>query len=114
MGDNVKVGDRVKVAFEGKVTYRSGGYVEVRPDGGTTITDLNPGHLTRVIPTEPGVGAVVDIDGTRWQNLGGSAKWAQLGTRNSILSGVTLTYPLTGKTWEQIYQPNYKLLTTAL
>lgn len=114
MGE-IRVGDKVLVNFEGTVIYASGdGYHEVKDDTGKRVSALKRYHLTKVVPPAPGVGAVVEINGKRWHNLGGSSKWTQVKRTDSFYSEPYMVYEVSGKTWAEIHQSGYKILANAL
>jgi hypothetical protein len=110
-------GDKVIVNLkaEGKIAWRNGTKFDVDFPDGRYMGPFSVEELTRVVPKEPGVGAIVEIDGKRWIHIGGYSKWAEVGTHSlSTLPGRAVSYLQSGKTWEGIYKPDYLLLAGAL
>lgn len=116
---DIKVGDRVEITepLTGKVSFhnRYDNYLEIKLDGGRILSGLRDSQVKRVIPPEPGVGAIVEVDGVRWLNAGGYSKWSKLGTEKSVSLDVPfVSYKASGREWSEVYRPGFIVLAGAL
>jgi hypothetical protein len=113
-GDKV----RVNLDIEGTVTYRDiyDNSLEVEDKSGRVLMYLKPSEVTRVIPTEPGLGSVVQIDGKRWIHLGGYSEWSEMDKRkdSSTFTNGYVSWSKFGRKWAEIYKPGYHVLVHAL
>lgn len=106
--NDIKKGDRVKVAFEGTVTFKSNyeNEISVRADDGREVEYLRSDHLTRVVPPAPPKGSVVKTSKGTWIRLDNDASsWYLVNREPNNMAWIQLA-----QRWDIVYEPGFTVL----
>lgn len=100
-----KVGERVRVTYEGTINGHgfSTGHLHVVTDDGKTYSP-HERHVTRIIPPGHNPGTVIQIGEHTWV-VGPTMRLSRLARDGNVLM-----WSLTERRWEDVYEPNYKVL----